>query len=836
MPHPNRSPSSPSLRDPPKQVSGELHLSRPSMSPSNPSPLRASVRRFPSRGARPTVASIADLFVGSLVLAGFCHEHSPRTRARSLSTLPLKKSEHHLQRFRCKAMANRGQLPVGERWEYTGSVAQPSRARSWLSTASAPAAENLTTENRATKREEEDQKSGGGDFSMRSGSTDSATKKSRQTWLQTFDTIVGSKRLVIQQKGPCVTRPDSQISIEEISTQLSTPDDELRLSFDQKRYILNANLYKRILGDENNWTEPMDIVFPKEDVLEKTKIEVRADDAVDPHQSPSVTRLVDVLNGDDPPSTQHLFRLYRDIPVPGVAKLSKRSRGDLLRRFANPPDRRWADARRYLALVQDMVAADLPMSRSLWTSAIYFAGRGNGSGRVMKRDLVRAIGIWQQMEHVAGLQSDDVVFNILFDVAIKAGQFTVANRLEEERIKRGIGFSRFGLISRIYSFGLRKDLDKISRTFEEFVQSGELVDTVVLNSLCASFLRAGDTVAAEALVADPSPLDHALSSEFGEYRKSARKLGRLLKHSKVLKHRLPDHHRVLQNSLSMAPDTRTFYIFLRYYAHQSGQFDQFIAVLRDMEDTYTVPPRNIIYMLLFEGFALHGDRKRSWSAERLRQTWHAYLRALRESRSRFDAQHSRRALPKTVWENPLGNTVNKEAGLDLPVNDAPDGFYMPLPSASPATSPTLNLTSHPEDTREPGQAPTYAAFDGQELGKDPHAAAHSSPDGLLEHEDLEEDEIPGVDEFFTSSSPSSAPSRLGLVPPGQHRLENGVFVGRKMIVVILRAFGACCGPKEVLEVWLQLERLWHPHHRKAMDVLAIKEELDHQLSKGPPRT
>jgi hypothetical protein len=74
--------------------------------------------------------------------------------------------------------------------------------------------------------------------------------------------------------------------------------------------------------------------------------------------------------------------------------------------------------------------------------------------------------------------------------------------------------------------------------------------------------------------------------------------------------------------------------------------------------------------------------------------------------------------------------------------------------------------------------------------------------------------------------------------PEQHvdrRLENGVFIGRRMITIILRAFGTCCGPKEVLDVWLQLERLWHPQHRRAIDVLAIKEELDKQMSRNPRR-
>ena len=81
-------------------------------------------------------------------------------------------------------------------------------------------------------------------------------------------------------------------------------------------------------------------------------------------------------------STQYLFRLYRDLPIPGVSYLSKRTRGELLRRFSKPPNRRWVDARRYLALVEDMITSKLPLSLSLWTSAIHMAGRA--AGRVFK--------------------------------------------------------------------------------------------------------------------------------------------------------------------------------------------------------------------------------------------------------------------------------------------------------------------------------------------------------------------------------------------------------------------------------------------------------------------
>jgi hypothetical protein len=142
MPPPNRSPSSPSLRDPPKQALDELFLSRPSMSHPKPSPYRASVRRFSTRRLRPSVASIADIFVGSLVLAGFCNEHTPRHR--NLSTISMRTSETQLQRFRGKVVTSHGhgQLSAGKRWECMRSSIPSSRARSWLSTALLPVEEH----------------------------------------------------------------------------------------------------------------------------------------------------------------------------------------------------------------------------------------------------------------------------------------------------------------------------------------------------------------------------------------------------------------------------------------------------------------------------------------------------------------------------------------------------------------------------------------------------------------------------------------------------------------------------------------------------------------------
>ncbi|KAJ5938758.1 hypothetical protein N7466_001892 [Penicillium verhagenii] len=838
MPHPNRFPSSPGLRDPPKQALDELLLPRShSMSHPKSSLSHSSVRSFSTRRPRPSVASIADLFVGSLVLAGLCHEHSPRPRGRGLSTLHLRTSEPNLRRFRSKEGPERGERPARRHWEFSGSSAQQSRQKSWLChNLEIVEEDNLETHNlsiQAKERLKEDN-----DHALPRLPYIPDSKSQQYFEEHFFDTIPEVRQLKVYPKEDTIDDERSSA----IATDLNITEDP-SLTRDERVRNAVSGIFQRLLGDKYDWEEAVEAIMPKQVFIQKADDNTR--DAI---ESPSVARLVEALPSQEQATTQFLFRLYRDLPEPGVAHLSKASRGRLLRRLATPPDRRWSDARRYLALVEDMITAGLPMSRSLWSTAIHMAGRSN-NGRVSKRRLVHAIGLWQQMEHVAGIKADDVVFNILFDIAIKANQFVVADRLEEEMNRRGLHFSRSGLVSKIFACGMRKDLDGIRGTFDYFVKSGELVDTVVLNCVMASFLRAGDVETAEQLYGrmlnaqvqqkkkessgpgvsqETSP---SLSPDFTFYRAKTRELGRLLKKSKALKKSLPACHQALQDSLPMTPDTRTFYIWLQFCTRVTGDLDMFMNVLRDMENTFSVPPRHLIYLYLFEGFGLHGRRRKNWwTAEKLRLTWLSFIQAVRDSKARHSGFHE--DAPAMIWENPLTG-VDVEAEIPTVHPSAnPDELYMSLPSTdgdassiTPEENPNLS-NRHTEDQ--------VIDLDEDDIqGED-----------QLEHEDTTEGQPDNdladlnfdVESIFTPQSLSlhqeGDPDRQDLEYISQ-RLENGVFVGRRMIILILRAFGTCCGPQEVMEAWLQLEQLWSPHKRKANDVLAVKEAIDEQMSRNP---
>ncbi|KAJ5485015.1 hypothetical protein N7539_005003 [Penicillium diatomitis] len=809
------------------------------MSQQRSSYYHAPARRFSSRRIRPFVASIADIFVGSLVLAGFCSEHAPQRR--HFSMVSSRVSEVELRRPRANAVPGPGrrQLAAGKRWGHLGPAMQPSRSRSWVSAALLPIEEDSQLPESALRDSPfTKQKGAKGEPDGRASRRMTGEVSYSSKWPQLLDSILDPENTTGQDRDltPIALSGDSEV--------LPASEDQAGLSFDERRHRINSNLYRRILGDDYEWTEPMDVVFPKEQVQAKREAKELLENELGSHRL-SVAKLIHVLHHEKSPSTAYLFRLYRDLPAPGIASLPRKIRGQLLRVFAKAPNRRWADARRYLALVQDMIASDKSMSRSMWTSAVHFASRG--SGKIQKRDLVRAIGVWQQMEHVAGIEADDVVFNILYDAAIKAGQFTVADRLENEMRRRNVKFTRFGLVAKIHSAGVRRDLDGISNQFQSFIQAGDLVDTVVLNSLCSAFIRAGDPSAAEQLYgrmisaqrAKKSPkrslttnanrvvFEHSLSSVFSKYRTDSRAFGDFLKRSQALMLQSPKHHQALQDSIPMTPDTRTFYIFLRYYARQSGEFDKVAMVLRDMEHAFDVPPNQIVYMMLFEGFAIHGLHKSAWSPERLRHVWHAYLRALRTSKARLDAQQRNRVPRKMEWENPLAKAMHLEDELDASVANSTDEFYTNLPSASDEPVPEQSSTSMPPDET----ASDGLAEHDHRLTKD-----KSGSSGQLDPNDLSETSTAASRESMSISDiDQPLPISLGLHHHDDldKHLENGVFVGRKMIGIILRAFGACFGPKEVMEAWLQLERLWHPHHRKAADVIAVKEELDKQLSRGP---
>ncbi|KAL4921245.1 hypothetical protein BDW62DRAFT_175270 [Aspergillus aurantiobrunneus] len=807
MPHPNKSQSPPHLRYLPSQgsITGVLF---------DPKPMRNPAFFFPnrigsSRRSRPVATSIADIFVRSLVMAGYCHEHSPPSRG--LSTMSRKAG-----RGMARSCEDKG-VERSSRWfparSSPGSLSRIEslgeyRSRTQrMSNSSVAQRLEIYDPNNHRIDQASTQPSHRTHFDyVKFNHADCLGKDSRPSHSRKMDHNRLYDSIVPHEDRKCVIGRSKRDEVDHKQDPVwaSGRADSYKSSA-KKLYQHTLEMYQELFGGSIAWKEAADAVaafkpYPPRFDNTESSIELS-----------SVRKLEEHIM-DKKKANHYIFTLYRELPSPGVKHLSKRSRGALLRRFAHPRDRRWVDARRYLALVEDMLTAGLPVSRSLWTSAIYLAGRS--SSKVTKDDLVRAIGLWNQMEHLAGIRSDGVVFTILFDIAIKAGQYTVADRLLEEMKKRNIQFGRAGKVTNVFYYGLLGDPDGVCRAFDEFVDSGEIVDTAVMNCLLASFLRAGEPESAKQIYhrllqtrTTTQLVGQNLTSELVVYRKNAKKLDRVLQVSASLQGTLPKHHRALQEAVLVGPDTRTFHILLSHHAYKSGSLNAFKSVLNDMEDVFPVPPRGMIYLLLFDGFAHHGRHKKGWTADKLRIVWKAYLRALYESKTRV--HHRSFALsPSFVWENPLANTGVTGPSVST---DKSSELYTPLPSAAINRQ---DMSSGPQGQNE-GQ------FSVNE-------------DGI----NIDEKRTPDLDDDINipSVDPMQLRQREGdNLEPLENRLENGVFLGRRMIIIILRAFGTCCGPDDVMEVWLRMESIWQPNKRRGLDVLAVKEELEKQLNKTSRR-
>ncbi|KAL4927171.1 pentatricopeptide repeat protein [Aspergillus undulatus] len=803
MHQPNKSQSPPPhLRSPSSQgsITG-LPFDSKSMRQQTFHLANASVRRIgASRRGRPAATSIADIFVRSLVIAGYCQEHSPRSRCLSTMSMRASTGETRNWEDRCVGKSLR-RLQSGSPSSFLSRIEgigmYCSRTQRMLNSSVAQRVAIYDPDDHRIDQTSAGQspRTANGDHVRDLGEGARPPRRLKTDPDRLYgDHVSHNNREHVED----CEMPHDMVRVEDPAWEAD------RKSAAKKLYQHTSEVYQALFEGSLSWKEAADAVaafqsFPKQ--LDETESAVDYD---------SVRKFEEHLR-DKTISNHYLFTLYRQLPFPGVKHLSKRTRGALLRRYANPQDRRWVDARRYLALVEDMLTAHLPMSRSLWTTAIYLAARS--TGKVFKTDLIRAIGIWNQMEHIAGIESDSVIFTILFDIAVKAGQYTVANRLKEEMDRRNIQFGRHGKIAQIFYQGLLGDVNGVFRAFDQFVKSGELVDTAVMNCLMVSFLRANEPGLAEKIYLQlleteaPKAPEHfanqKLASDIIAYRKEAKKFGRVLQVSASLKDSFPEHHRGLQQGLVLSPDTRTFYILLAYHARESGSFDAFKSVLRDMEKVFSVPPRGMIYLLLFEGFAIHGRRGEQWTAGRLRMVWKAYLRALHESKTRV--QHQSFALPPSfVWENPLGGSgVRATSGLTPRANP----LYVPLLSAA---SRVQDVSLEDEDE------------DGHQMSED-------------------EDNLSIVDELgdvhgaLSIELKQERPRGDNSLESLEHRLENGVFLGRTMIIKVLRAFGACCGPDDIMEAWLRIESVWQPWNRKALDVAAVKDELEKQLNRATRR-
>ncbi|KAK5632584.1 hypothetical protein RRF57_008298 [Xylaria bambusicola] len=239
-----------------------------------------------------------------------------------------------------------------------------------------------------------------------------------------------------------------------------------------------------------------------------------------------------------------------------------------------------------------------------------------------------ALKFWHQMEKEAGLKASEVTFNILFDSASKAGNFTLAEMIYEEMTHRGYAFNRYHYTSLIHLFGLKQDSSGVRAGYRDMVETGEIVDTVVVNCLIASFLRCGEEQSAEHVYEKMKAYNKELPTLPHRDYTMARAINKVLTMFTRVGKKHPSMRPAFQKSTLLSPDLQTYRILINHYGLRLGNLSKVAQFLDEMK-AFMVPLNGVIFLALFQSFSVHGGSLGSdWSAQRLNSVWGAFLDAL----------------------------------------------------------------------------------------------------------------------------------------------------------------------------------------------------------------
>ncbi|KAK8086663.1 hypothetical protein PG994_001637 [Apiospora phragmitis] len=192
-----------------------------------------------------------------------------------------------------------------------------------------------------------------------------------------------------------------------------------------------------------------------------------------------------------------IYDIYMLLPGHRIPYLSARLRHSLFAALGTTERKSPKAMLRYFAVVADTKASGFALSRAEWNTALSFASRYVGTSTDVEAEA--ALHLWREMEQDIGVKGNEATFNILFDVASKAGKFALAEMIYQEMNSRGFHFNRFHHVSLIHFFGLKMDAGGVRAAYREMVNSSEIIDTTVLNCVLVGLLRSGEEASAEQL-------------------------------------------------------------------------------------------------------------------------------------------------------------------------------------------------------------------------------------------------------------------------------------------------------------------------------------------------
>jgi hypothetical protein len=368
-------------------------------------------------------------------------------------------------------------------------------------------------------------------------------------------------------------------------------------------------------------------------------------------------------NRDNPP--EKIFKVYRELPAPRVNFLPEKLLHRLLWHIGIVKRKDESVMLRYLSVIDDMKDAGRPISLRDWNTAIFLAG--SCMGRITADDVESSLSIWRDMEKNAGVQGDHVTFSILFDLAVKSQQYALAEMIEKETRERGLQFDRISLMAKIYFHGIRGDGIGVRRAYSDLVEAGEIVDTFVLTNVISSLINAGELPAAE-MTFDRMKRLHA--SKQGAtlppddwYEERA--LQDILRDA-AARYRTDTEGRLnFQEASPIAPNWRTYRAFIRHHTDHSGNYDEVVKLVEDMQQ-YGIRLNGPIYYCIFHGFLKHGGIRYSrWRLTLLDGFWERFLKGCEESPTEFFLGHGLALVLIKAFAKCAGKQRASEVWTDL---------------------------------------------------------------------------------------------------------------------------------------------------------------------------
>lgn len=355
----------------------------------------------------------------------------------------------------------------------------------------------------------------------------------------------------------------------------------------------------------------------------------------DPQDSKHIQQLQKLLKDDETPQAD-AFKAYKKLPAPGVVYLTTETIRSMLHHLSIVERPTPVATQRFLSVLDDMKTAHIHIIRSEWTTAIHLAGRAMGT--VSADELQAALQMWRDMEHRAGVKGGFVTLNVLFDISVKAGKYELAETFYKELQARKLPIHRHFRISLLYYYGILRNGDAVRKTYQDLVNSGDIVDTVVLNSVIAALIRAGEPSAAEHVFERMKRL-HATRTVpapghrfFNRAWRDRRSLGLYLTHEarQMNRNNEPDAVKELQDYAPIAPDARTYGLLIRHHSVSAGNIDRVYELLQEMRYN-SVPLEGTVFIVIFQGFSQFGGvRYSSWTRDKLEKFWSQFLKALQE--------------------------------------------------------------------------------------------------------------------------------------------------------------------------------------------------------------